>query len=96
MQNTGIELELRHNKTINEFNYGVGVLFHRYRNKVTKVLAETLGTIEVGQPYNNFFMYEWAGIFQSQDEINTSPTVSYTHLDVYKRQSQWFAWARRF
>ena len=73
MQNTGIELELRHNKTINEFNYGVGVLFHRYRNKVTNLLAETLGTIEIGQPYNNFFMYEWAGIFQSQDEINSSP-----------------------
>lgn len=73
MQNTGIEFELRHRKSIGAFNYGVGFLFHQYRNEVTKLLAPTLGTIEVGQPFNNFFVYDWIGVFQSQEEINNSP-----------------------
>jgi TonB-linked SusC/RagA family outer membrane protein len=73
MQNTGIEVELRHRKRFGDFNYGVSVLFHKYNNKVTKLLAPTLGTIEVGQPYNNFFLYDWIGVFQSQGEIDNSP-----------------------
>lgn len=73
MQNQGIEIELRHRKTFGDFNYGVSVLFHKYNNKVTKLLAPTLGTIEVGQPYNNFFVYDWIGVFQSQADIDNSP-----------------------
>lgn len=73
MENKGIEIELRHNKQIGDFSYGVSVLYHKYRNKVTKLLAETLGTIEVGQPYNNFFVYDWIGVFQNQGEIDSSP-----------------------
>ena len=73
MENKGFEVELRHRKRFGDFNYGASVLFHRYRNKVTKILAPTLGTIEIGQPYNNFFVYEWIGVFQSQEEINNSP-----------------------
>ncbi len=73
MQNKGIEIELRHRKNIGEFNYGLSVLYHKYDNKVTKLLAPTLGTIEVGQPYNNYFIYDWIGVFQSQEEINSSP-----------------------
>ena len=73
MQNKGLEIELRHRKNFGDFNYGASVLFHKYNNKVTKLLAPTLGTIEVGQPYNNFFVHEWIGIFQSQAEIDASP-----------------------
>lgn len=73
MTNKGIEIELRHQNQIGEFTYGANLIFHSYRNKVTKVLAETLGTFEVGQPYNNFFVYDWIGIFQSQAEIDASP-----------------------
>jgi len=73
MVNKGIEFELRHQNRIGEFNYGANVIFNRYRNKVTSRLAETLGTIEVGQPYNNYFLYDWIGIFQSQADIDNSP-----------------------
>lgn len=73
MVNKGIEIELRHQNQIGEFTYGANFIFNRYRNKVTKRLAETIGTIEVGQPYNNFFLYDWIGIFQSQSEIDNSP-----------------------
>ncbi|WP_316790900.1 TonB-dependent receptor [Pedobacter frigoris] len=73
MVNKGIELELRHQNQIGDFNYGANFIFHRYRNKVTGVLAETLGTFEVGQPFNNFFLYDWIGVFQNQQEIDNSP-----------------------
>ncbi|MGM9475017.1 SusC/RagA family TonB-linked outer membrane protein [Pedobacter sp. GSP4] len=73
MVNKGIEIELRHQNRIGDFTYGANFLFHSYRNKVTKVLAETVGTFEVGQPYNNYFLYDWIGVFQSQQEINSSP-----------------------
>jgi len=72
MTNKGIEIELRHQNRVGEFTYGANFLFHSYRNKVTKVLAETLGTFEVGQPYNNYFIYDWVGVFQNQEEINNS------------------------
>lgn len=73
MENTGIEVEFRHQNRFGEFTYGANVLFHKYKNKVTKVLAPTLGTFEVGQPFNNYFLYVWEGIFQSQEEIDKSP-----------------------
>ena len=71
--NKGIEIELRHQNQIGQINYGVNFLFHKYTNEVTKVLAPTLGTLEVGQPLNNLFIYQWDGIFQSQAEIDKSP-----------------------
>lgn len=70
VQNTGIEIELRHQNNIGELTYGANIMYHAYKNKITKVLAQTVGTFEVGQPLNNFFMYEWVGIFQNQEEIN--------------------------
>lgn len=73
MVNKGIEIELRHQNRIGEVSYGANVIFNRYRNKVTKLLAENVGTIEVGQPYDNFYLYDWIGIFQSQEEIDNSP-----------------------
>lgn len=73
MVNKGIEIELRHQNQIGEFTYGANFIFNRYRNKVTKVLAETVGTIEVGRPYDSFFLYDWIGVFQSQEEIDKSP-----------------------
>ena len=73
MKNVGIEIELRHRNSFGNFNYGASLLFHKYSNEVTNLLAPTLGTIEVGQPYNNFFVYEWIGVFQNQEEINSSP-----------------------
>ncbi|WP_223583604.1 SusC/RagA family TonB-linked outer membrane protein [Sphingobacterium sp. GVS05A] len=73
MVNKGIEIELRHQNQIGTFNYGANIVFSRYRNKVTKRLTETLGTIEIGRPYDNFFLYDWIGIFQSEAEIDNSP-----------------------
>jgi len=73
MVNKGIEIELRHQNRIGEISYGANFIFNSYRNEVTKVLAESVGTIEIGQPYNTFYLYDWIGVFQNQEEIDSSP-----------------------
>jgi hypothetical protein len=73
MENTGIELALSHQNRIGEFSYGADFLISVNHNKVTKVLAPNRGVFEEGLPYNSFYLYQWDGIFQSQEEINSSP-----------------------
>lgn len=77
LQNTGFELELRHNKRIGDFSYGVNVLGSAFKNELLKIRTPTKGVNEVGLPYNSFFMYEWIGIFNSQEEIDNSPKQVY-------------------
>ncbi len=70
MENKGWELELRHNNRIGEVSYGVSALYSAYKNQVKKVVVQTPGTLEVGVPYNSYYLYDWAGVFQSQEEID--------------------------
>lgn len=73
LQNIGWEAQLRHNNQIVDFSYGAYFLFSTFKNKLLKIRVPTKGVNEVGLPYGSYFMYEWAGIFQSQDDIDKSP-----------------------
>lgn len=73
MENKGIELTLTHDNHIGEVSYGLNFRIAANRNKATKVLNETKGIQQVGLPWNSIYIYQMAGIFQSQDEINNSP-----------------------
>jgi hypothetical protein len=75
MENKGFELELGHKNKIGELTYAVTANFSHFKNKVIKVTAPSYGqvTIQEGYPYGSFFLTEWTGIFQSQDEINSAP-----------------------
>lgn len=73
LQNTGWEAQLRHNNTVGDFSYGAYVLFSTYKNKLLKIRVPTKGVNEVGLPYGSYYMYEWIGIFQSQEDIDKSP-----------------------
>jgi TonB-linked SusC/RagA family outer membrane protein len=73
MQNRGWEIELRHQNRLGEFTYGANFIVSSYTNKVTKVLAPNPGVFEVGRAFNSYFLYEMAGVFQSQQEIDSSP-----------------------
>ncbi|CAL1521263.1 TonB-dependent receptor [Chitinophaga sp. MM2321] len=73
LQNTGWEMELRHNNTIGEFTYGVNMLLSTYKNKLISIVTPTKGINEAGLPYNSFYLYEMIGIFQSQEEVDKSP-----------------------
>lgn len=73
LQNTGFEVELRHNNKIGEFRYGVNLIVATFKNKLQSIVTPTKGVNEVGLPYNSFYLYQMAGIFQSQDDIDKSP-----------------------
>lgn len=81
MMNTGIDLELRHRNQIGEVNYRVVGIFNTYRNEVTRLLAPSIGgnTISrVGDPWGSFYMLEWIGVFQSEADVENSPTQPFS------------------
>lgn len=76
MKNTGFEFELGHRNTIGTFEYGASFNFSTYKNEVLRVKAPSYGTqttIQEGLPWNSYYLTEWIGIFQSEDEIANSP-----------------------
>ncbi|MGN6495483.1 MAG: SusC/RagA family TonB-linked outer membrane protein [Agriterribacter sp.] len=73
LQNIGWEAQIRHNNQIGDFSYGAYFLFSTFKNKLLKIRVPTKGVNEVGLPYGSYYMYEWIGIFQSQDDIDKSP-----------------------
>ena len=72
LRNTGIELELRHSYNIGELHYNVNFQVSGFKNKLLSIVSPTTGVNEVGLPYNSYYLYEWDGIFQSQEEIDNS------------------------
>lgn len=84
MENSGVELELGYRKKIGDLNISVNANGSYMKNNVTYVAADTnfisgdagfqtMGAItrtQVGHPYNAFFGYKAAGIFQNWAEID--------------------------
>ena len=86
MENKGFEVELGYRKKIGEFNFSANGNVSYLKNEVTFVGQgkqfitsgvagfQSMGEItrtQVGQSYNSFYGFKTAGIFQTQDEINT-------------------------
>ncbi|RIH63992.1 SusC/RagA family TonB-linked outer membrane protein [Mariniphaga sediminis] len=74
LQNTGWELELRHANKVDDFSYNANFIISAFKNELLSIVTPTKGIREVGLPYNSFYLYEMIGIFQSQEEIDNSPT----------------------
>lgn len=79
MKNTGIDIEMGHAYHIGEVKYNVGVNVSSFKNEVVSIIAPTLATntVQVGLPYNTWYMVKWIGIFQNQAEITASPVHQY-------------------
>lgn len=75
MRNRGYEIELGHGQQLGEFNYNVFFNYSHNENEVLRILAPSYGntTIQEGLPFNSFYLTEWIGIFQSQEEIDEGP-----------------------
>lgn len=76
MFNSGVELAAQYNDNIGEVKYGIGGNFQAYKNKLTTFGARQINSTSIneeGQPWGTFYLYDWIGIFQSQDEINKAP-----------------------
>jgi len=80
MLNRGIDLTLQHKNNIGQLQYDISANFSKNINKVTKLVAPNIGghlRSKVGLPWQSYYMYKWIGIFQSQKDINNSPTQPY-------------------
>lgn len=73
LRNIGWEAQLRHQNKVGDFSYSGYFLFSTFRNKLLKIRVPVKGVNEVGLPYGSYYMYEWLGIFQSQEEIDSFP-----------------------
>ena len=87
VKNTGIEAALRWNDQKGDFSYGISVNGAYNKNTVTKIAnadgiihgnakipwesADEIFRAEVGMPIGYFYGYKTAGVFQTQDEIDS-------------------------
>ena len=78
LQNTGVDLSLDWRDKKGGFEYGARAIFSSVRNEVTNLagvgpIINGANITQVGSPIGLIFGYETEKIFQSQDEINSSP-----------------------
>ena len=76
MQNKGYEFEVGHGQSIGDFRYDIDFNLTHVKNEVLEILAPSIGSrtiIEEGLPFNSYYLVEFDGIFQNQEEIDTSP-----------------------
>ncbi|PSL26404.1 SusC/RagA family TonB-linked outer membrane protein [Chitinophaga ginsengisoli] len=88
MKNTGLEASFQYTDKIGSVRFSVGGTFQTNKNRVIRFGAASINTgnntiIQEGQPYGSFYMYEYAGIFQSADEVARSPIQQYNPKPGY-------------
>ena len=80
MRNTGVEISAQYSDHVGQFSYSVGGNIQVNRNVLVKYGPPNIGTNNIdieGKPYGSFYLYQYAGIFQSADEISKSPYQPY-------------------
>ncbi len=83
MQNLGIDLQLGHRYTLGDLTWEVTGIYSMYRNKVLKIENEQIDDdapllTREGLPWQSYYLYEFEGVFQSEDEIETHAEQSYS------------------
>ena len=75
MKNTGWDFELGHNHAIGNVRYNASLNLSTYKNEVIDIISPSYGrnTVQEGLPYGSWYLTEWIGIFQTQDEIDNGP-----------------------
>ncbi|WP_282039891.1 TonB-dependent receptor [Saccharicrinis aurantiacus] len=76
MKNTGWDFVLGHNYTIGKFKYSISGNLSWYKNEMTKFGATEINDRNIneeGYPYNDFYMYQFDGFFDTQEEIDNAP-----------------------
>ncbi|MEG3656760.1 TonB-dependent receptor [Arenibacter palladensis] len=77
LRNIGWELGLTHKSEIGKVKYSANFLFSTFKNELVSIVTPTKGEREEGLPYNSYYLYEWIGIMQSQEDIDNSPDQVY-------------------
>lgn len=87
MRNTGVEFSAQYNDKIGSVQYSIGGTLQANKNTLVKFGAPQItsnNTINMeGKPYGSFYMLQYAGIFQSADEITKSPVQQYNPQPGY-------------
>ena len=82
VRNKGIELALSYNGRIgSDFTYTLGGNVQAYKNILEKFGKTEIGSNTIrqeGHALDEFYVYIWDGIFQSQEEIDASPVQPVT------------------
>ncbi|MEO5998313.1 MAG: TonB-dependent receptor [Chitinophagaceae bacterium] len=77
VRNKGVEFNAQYRDKISrDLSFNVSVNFQRYKNILEKFGKTEIGGTTIrqeGHPLDQFYLYVWDGIFQSQEEINKSP-----------------------
>jgi TonB-linked SusC/RagA family outer membrane protein len=77
VRNKGLELSAQYRNNINKnLSYNIGASFQTYKNTLEKYGKTEIGGTTIrqeGHPLDEYYMYIWDGIFQSQEEIDKSP-----------------------
>jgi TonB-linked SusC/RagA family outer membrane protein len=89
IENSGLDFTTAYNgKITNDLRFTVSANLTTYKNKVTSIpgpgyfddgAQQQFGTMvrnQVGHPVSSFFGYQVLGLFNSDDEVNKSPTQS--------------------
>lgn len=79
MRNRGWDFEAGHKNQIGEVSYSVNLNLSTFKNTVIDVASPTYGDriIKKGHPFNAYYLIEWDGIFQNQEEIDKSAKHPY-------------------
>src|SRR6185312_4943511 len=77
VRNKGLEFTAQYRDNISkDLSYNIGASFQTYKNKLEKYGKTEIGSTTIrqeGHPLDEYYMYVFDGIFQSQDEIDKSP-----------------------
>ncbi|MBU3025926.1 SusC/RagA family TonB-linked outer membrane protein [Zobellia galactanivorans] len=85
-RNSGFELNISSNNFIGEFAWTTDFNFSTVKNEVLNLgelprvlqgntrFVQEFTILEVGQPINSYYGYVFDGVFQSQDEIDSTPS----------------------
>lgn len=81
LENRGVEFGVNYAGYVNQgtlsgFNYNVGVVLDHYKNELVEFGEREISGYylrEEGYEWETFYMLEWIGIFQSEQEVADSP-----------------------
>lgn len=82
LRNRGVEFQVGHQNQIGDFTYGASFMATLNKNKVLQLMAPSYGSYinEEDLPYGEHYLYEWIGLFQSEEEIANSAKHPYRVL----------------
>jgi len=89
MRNTGVEASVQYSDNIGQVRYSAGGNIQANKNTLVRFGAPQItanNTINIeGYPFGSFYMYQFAGIFQSTQEIQKSPVQQFSPQPGYMK-----------